>query len=265
MASFADYCRAQRPGLRRLLGPGSEAELYHFIGKDIVYFHSLFWPAVLKGSGIPAAGRRVRARLPDVNGQKMSKSRGTFITARPTWHGCRRVPALLLRAKLSAGVEDIDLNLEEFVARVNADLVGKLVNIASRCAGFITRGHAGRLATALPDPGLYESFVAAGETIARLYEDREYAAAIREIMALADRANVYIDQHKPWLAAKDPARAAEVQAVCTQGLNLFRALMVYLKPVLPAMAEGPGRALERRFQAAARQQHPALRAAGHAA
>jgi methionyl-tRNA synthetase len=238
MASFADYCARSGRDFDDYWRPGSEASLYHFIGKDILYFHSLFWPATLKGAGF---------RLPDgvfvhgfltINGQKMSKSRGTFITAE---RYLERLPAeyfrYFLAAKLSAGVEDIDMNLEEFTSRINAEVIGKLVNIASRCAGFITRGHAGRLATALPDPGLYESFVAAGETIARLYEDREYAAAIREIMALADRANVYIDQHKPWLAAKDPARAAEVQAVCTQGLNLFRALMVYLKPVLPAMAE----------------------------
>jgi methionyl-tRNA synthetase len=128
------------------------------------------------------------------------------------------------------------MNLDEFATRINAELVGKLVNIASRCAGFIHRSHGGRLAQALPDPQLYREFIKAADWIAASYEAREYAAAVREIMALADRANLYIDQHKPWLAAKDPARAAEVQATCTQGLNLFRVLMTCLKPVMPAMA-----------------------------
>jgi methionyl-tRNA synthetase len=141
-----------------------------------------------------------------------------------------------LAAKLGAGLDDIDLNLEEFATRINAELVGKLVNIASRCASFIHRGHGGRLAKSLPDPALYRQFVDAGADIARAWEMLEYSAAVREIMALADRANLYIDRHKPWLAAKDPSRAGEVQEIRTQGLNLFRVLMVYLKPVLPAIA-----------------------------
>jgi methionyl-tRNA synthetase len=142
-----------------------------------------------------------------------------------------------LAAKLGSGLVDVDLNFDEFATRINADIVGKLVNIASRCASFIHRGHGGRLAPALPDPALYREFVDAGAGIGEAWEALEYAAAVREIMALTDRANFYIDRHKPWLAAKDPARAAEVQAVCTQGLNLFRVLMVYLKPVLPAIAD----------------------------
>jgi methionyl-tRNA synthetase len=237
MASFANLCARTGRDFDAYWRPGGNASLYHFIGKDILYFHSLFWPATLEGAGF---------RLPDgvfvhgfltINGQKMSKSRGTFITAeRYLEHLPAEYFRYFLAAKLTAGVEDIDMNLEEFAARVNAEIVGKLVNIASRCAGFITRGHGGELAGALPDPALYAEFVAAGEPIAALYEAREYAAAIREIMALADRANLYIDQAKPWLAAKDPARAAEVQAVCTQGLNLFRVLIAYLKPVLPDMA-----------------------------
>ncbi len=172
-----------------------------------------------------------------VNGQKMSKSRGTFITAR-AW--LDHLPAEYLRyfyaSRLGPGVEDLDLNLDDFVAKVNSDIVGKLVNIASRCAGFITRGHAGRLSSGLPDAALYDEFVVAGQRIAAAYEERDLAAAIREIMALTDRANLYIDQQKPWLVAKDPARAAEVQAVCTQGLNLFRILVLYLKPVMPRLA-----------------------------
>ena len=238
MASFANLCARTGLDFDAYWRPGSDASLYHFIGKDILYFHSLFWPATLEGSGF---------RLPDgvfvhgfltINGQKMSKSRGTFITAeRYLEHLPAEYFRYFLAAKLTSGVEDIDMNLEEFAARVNAEIVGKLVNIASRCAGFITRGHGGRLADALPDPALHAEFVAAGEPIAALYESREYASAVREIMALADRANLYIDQKKPWLAARDPSRAGEVQAVCTQGLNLFRVLMAYLKPVLPAMAE----------------------------
>jgi methionyl-tRNA synthetase len=224
--------------------PGSDTELQHFIGKDILYFHSLFWPATLEAAGFrKPTGVYVHGFL-TVNGQKMSKSRGTFITAR---RYLDRLPPEYFRyfiaAKLGAGVDDIDMNLEEFTTRVNAEIVGKLVNIASRCAGFITRGHDGRLAAALPDPGLYAEFVAAGEPIAALYEAREYSSAVREIMALADRANQYIDQHKPWLLAKDPGRAGEVQSVCTQGLNLFRVLMTYLTPVLPAMSERAARFL----------------------
>jgi methionyl-tRNA synthetase len=173
-----------------------------------------------------------------VNGEKMSKSRGTFVTAR---RYLDNLPPdyfrYFLAAKLGPGLDDIDMNLEEFATRINADLVGKLVNIASRCASFIHRGFGGRLAAALPEPALYREFVDAGAGIVEAWESLEYAAAVREVMALADRANLYIDRQKPWLAAKDPARAAEVQAVCTQGINLFRLLMAYLKPVLPATAE----------------------------
>jgi methionyl-tRNA synthetase len=244
MASFANLCARTGMDFDSYWRPGSDTELHHFIGKDILYFHSLFWPATLEGAGFrKPTGVYVHGFL-TVNGQKMSKSRGTFITAR---RYLDRLPPEYFRyfiaAKLGSGVDDIDMNLEEFTTRVNAEIVGKLVNIASRCAGFITRGHDGRLAAALADPALYAEFVAAGEPIAALYEAREYASAVREIMALADRANQYIDQHKPWLLAKDPTRAGEVQAVCTQGLNLFRVLMTYLTPVLPAMSERAARFL----------------------
>jgi methionyl-tRNA synthetase len=244
MASFADLCTRTGLDFDSYWRPGGGTELHHFIGKDILYFHSLFWPATLEAAGFrKPTGVHVHGFL-TINGKKMSKSRGTFITAR---RYLDRLPAEFFRyfiaAKLSSGVDDIDMNLEEFATRVNAEIVGKLVNIASRCAGFITRGHGGLLAAALPDPGLYAEFVRAGESIAALYESREYSSAVREIMALADRANQYIDQHKPWLLAKDPERAAEVQAVCTQGLNLFRVLMTYLAPVLPAMAERAARFL----------------------
>ena len=238
MASFENLCQRRGLSFDDYWMPGSSAELHHFIGKDILYFHSLFWPATLEGAGFRKPTAVHAHGFLTVNGEKMSKSRGTFVTAG------RYLAALpgeyfryFLAAKLGSGLVDVDLNFEEFATRINAELVGKLVNIASRCASFIHRGHGGRLAAELPDPALYREFVDAGIGIAEAWESLEYAAAVREIMALADRANLYIDRQKPWLAAKDPARAAEVQAVCTQGLNLFRVLMVFLKPVLPTIAE----------------------------
>jgi methionyl-tRNA synthetase len=222
-------------------------ELYHFIGKDISYFHTLFWPAMLHGAGLRRPTAVYVHGFLTINGQKMSKSRGTFITAR---RYLERLPAEPLRyyfaAKLTDGIEDIDFSLEDFVARSNSDLVGKLVNIASRCAGFIERG-GGRLAAALPEPALYEEFVRAASTIGALYESRNYAAAMREIMALADRANQYVDQHKPWVMARDPTRAVEVAAIATQGINLFRVLMSMLAPVLPQMATAAAGFLGTRF------------------
>jgi methionyl-tRNA synthetase len=237
-ASFDDYWRSE-----------SATELYHFIGKDISYFHTLFWPAVLYGAGLRRPTAVFAHGFLTINGQKMSKSRGTFITAR---HYLERLPPEPLRyyfaTKLGNGIEDIDFNLDDFLARTNSDLIGKLVNIASRCAGFIERG-GGRLAPTLADPALYEEFTLAAESIAAHYGAREYAAAIREIMELADRANRYVDQHKPWLLAKDAARAAEVRAIATQGLNLFRVLMSCLAPVLPHMAQSAGKFLGTSFAA----------------
>ncbi len=230
--SFDDYMR-----------PASHAELYHFIGKDISYFHTLFWPAVLEGSGFRKPTAVFVHGFLTVNGQKMSKSRGTFITAR---HYLDHLPAEPLRyyfaAKLGPGLDDIDLNLDDLVARVNSDVVGKLVNIASRCAGFVARA-GGTLATALPDAALYDELAGARGRIAELFNARDYAAAIREIMLLADRANQYVDHHKPWTLAKDPARAAETLAVATEGVNLFRVLMTFLAPVLPRIAEDAARFL----------------------
>jgi methionyl-tRNA synthetase len=244
LGSFLNYCRRTGLDFDRYWKPGSDAEVYHFIGKDIVYFHTLFWPAVLHGAGYRAPTAVFAHGFLTVNGQKMSKSRGTLIGAR-TW--LDHLPAEYLRyyfaSRLGDGVEDLDLSLDDFTAKVNSDIVGKLVNIASRCAGFIARGSAGKLAGHLADPSLHEEFVAAGGRIAALYEGRDLAGAVREIMALTDRANLYIDQQKPWLMAKDPVRAAEVQAVCTQGLNLFRILALYLKPVMPRLAAGAERFL----------------------
>jgi methionyl-tRNA synthetase len=237
LGSFMQLC--ERAGLKfdDFLASDSAAELHHFIGKDILYFHSLFWPAVLDAAGMRRPTSVHAHGFLTINGQKMSKSRGTFVTARRYLDILK--PEYLryyFAAKLGPGLDDLDLNLDEFVTRLNSDIVGKLVNIASRCAGFITKNSGGVLAAALPDPSLHAAFAAAGEAIAASYEKRDTAAAMREIMALADRANQYIDSHKPWVLAKQPDKAAEVQAVCTQGLNLFRVLMIYLLPVLPHMA-----------------------------
>ena len=237
LGSFTELCARTGLEFQEFFAPDSTAELHHFIGKDILYFHALFWPAVLEGSGQRRPTSVHAHGFVTINGQKMSKSRGTFITAR---RYLDLFPAEYLRyyfaAKLGPGLDDVDFNLEEFASRVNADLVGKLVNIASRCAGFIHRSAGGTLAEALPEPTLFAEFAACGAPIAEAYEGRDYAGAIRQIMALADRANQYIDQRKPWLIAKRPGGADEARAVCTQGLNLFRTLMIYLKPVLPEMA-----------------------------
>jgi methionyl-tRNA synthetase len=216
----------------------SNTELWHFIGKDIAYFHTLFWPAMLSGADLRLPTTVRTHGFLTVNGQKMSKSRGTFIMARSFLNHLN--PDALryyFAAKLNGSMEDIDLNLEDFMQRVNSDLVGKVVNLASRTAGFIGKLFDDRLADELHDPVLYEEFVAAGDNIAAAYETSDTARAMREIMALADRANQYIDHNKPWTLAKTPGNEAEVQAICTQGLNLFRVLMVYLKPVLPTMAK----------------------------
>jgi methionyl-tRNA synthetase len=215
-------------------------ELHHFIGKDISYFHTLFWPAVLHGAGLRRpTGVHVHGFL-TVDGQKMSKSRGTFITAQ---RYLQLLPPEPLRyyfaAKLSGGLEDIDLNLEDFTARVNSDVVGKLINIASRCAPFIERA-GGHLSESLQDPALYQQFIEGRERLAQLFEARDTAAAIREIMLLADRANQYVDAQKPWVVAKDPARIEEARAIATQAINCFRVLLVYLTPVLPAISATAG-------------------------
>ena len=242
LASFKNLCeRRSDLDFDEYFSADSSTELCHFIGKDIMYFHALFWPAVLEGAGLRKPTKVFAHGFLTVNGQKMSKSRGTFVAA-ATWLEHLNPEALryYYAGKLGATMEDIDLNLEDFVARVNSDLVGKLVNIASRCAGFITRSFDGQLAAELERPDLYKEFVAAGDKIAAHYEAREYSRAMRAIMTLADRANQYIDERKPWVLAKDAATAQDVQAVCTQGLNLFRVLMTYLAPVLPAMNEKSG-------------------------
>ncbi|WP_127959786.1 methionine--tRNA ligase [Serratia microhaemolytica] len=237
MGSFKNLCN-QRGDIDfdQFWQKDSSAELYHFIGKDIVYFHSLFWPAMLEGSGFRKPTNLFVHGYVTVNGAKMSKSRGTFIKA-STY--LQHLDADCLRyyyaAKLSARIDDIDLNLEDFVQRVNADIVNKVVNLASRNAGFITKRFAGQLANHLAAPELYQTFIAAADNIAQAYQSRETGRAIREIMALADLANRYVDEQAPWVIAKQPEREAELQAICSMGINLFRLLMIYLKPVLPAL------------------------------
>jgi methionyl-tRNA synthetase len=239
MASFRNLCD-RTPGLDfdDFWGKDSAAELYNFIGKDIVYFHTLFWPAMLHGADFRTPTAVHVHGFLTVDGAKMSKSRGTFIKARTYLdHLDPEHLRYYFAAKLGPGIDDIDLNLEDFAARVNADLVGKVVNIASRCAGFIAKRFAGRLADALAEPALWRDAAAAGEAIAAHYEARDYARAVREIMALADRANQYIDEKKPWVLAKQDGADAELHAVCSMGINLYRALIGYLRPVLPGTAE----------------------------
>ncbi len=238
MASFRHFCDRTGVDFDTFWNADSTAELYHFIGKDIVYFHALFWPAMLHGAGFRKPSGVYAHGFLTVDGAKMSKSRGTFIKARTY---LRHLDPEYLRyyfaAKLSSRVDDLDLNLDDFAQRVNSDLVGKVVNIASRCAGFIKKRFDGKLSDALDRPALFDTFVKAGEEIADLYEQREFGRAVREIMALADLANQYIDDKAPWVIAKEEGRDTELHAVCSQGINLFRVLIGYLKPILPRMAE----------------------------
>jgi len=229
--NFDDYWRNDASG-------NNETELHHFIGKDIAYFHILFWPSLLKAADFRIPTAVYCHGFLTVNGEKMSKSRGTFIEARTYLN---YLPAEPLRyyfaAKLSNTVDDIDLNLQDFQQRINSDLVGKVVNIASRCAGFIGKKFAGKLSEELADTVLYQQFIDASESISQAYEERRYSKAMREIMALADIANQYVDEKQPWVVIKDEDRQTEVQDVCSLGINMFRALITYLKPVLPELAE----------------------------
>lgn len=238
MASFKNLCE-RRPELSfdAFWNTDSEAELYHFIGKDIVNFHALFWPAMLEGANFrKPTGINVHGYL-TVNGQKMSKSRGTFIKARTYLdHLSPEYLRYYYAAKLSRGVEDLDLSLDDFVQKVNSDLVGKVVNIASRCAGFIHKGNAGVMVAANPAPELTDAFIAAAPSIADAYEKRDFSRAMREIMGLADKANAYIADKAPWALNKVEGKQEEVQAICALGINLFRQLVIFLKPVLPKLA-----------------------------
>ncbi len=237
IAGFKSYCAQKGLDFDQYWKPDSTTELHHFLGKDIMYFHSMFWPALLHAANLRTPSHIHCHGFLTINGLKMSKSRGTFVNAD---HYLSLLNPEALRyyfaAKLSPGVEDIDLNLEDFTARVNSDLVGKFVNIASRSASFIHKKFAGQLAAEIMNPALLQTFTAKATEIADLYETLHYSKLIREIMQLADLANQFVDQHQPWALAKDETRLPEVQLICTQALNLFRILLIYLKPVLPALA-----------------------------
>lgn len=239
MGSFVNLCKKRKDlNFSEYWEEENAVDLYHFIGKDIIYFHALFWPAVLHGAKFRTPTKIFVNGFLTVDGQKMSKSRGTFIKARTYLNSLQ--PEYLryyFATKLSDRIEDLDINFDDFTQRINSDLVGKFINIASRCAGFITKNFDGQLAATLKEPGLIKEFAKAGDTIAEHYTKIEYSQVIRQIMALADRANQYIDEKKPWSLIKDSASHAEVQDVCSTGINLFRILMIYLKPILPKTAE----------------------------
>ena len=238
IASFKNLCDRLGISFEEYWGKESTVELYHFIGKDIINFHALFWPALLTGADFRTPDAVFAHGFLTVNGEKMSKSRGTFIKARTYLdHLNPEYLRYYYAAKLGSGIEDIDLNLEDFIQRVNSDLVGKVVNIASRCSGFIKKRFDNTLAESCAEPDLFQSFIAANGTIAEHYEKREYSKAMREIMTLADLANQYIDEKKPWIIAKQDESDPELQQICSMGLNLFRLLIAYLKPVLPVLAE----------------------------
>ncbi|QYK10806.1 methionine--tRNA ligase [Shewanella mangrovisoli] len=237
MGSFKNLCD-KRPELSfdEFWAKDSKAEVYHFIGKDIVYFHSLFWPAMLHGSGYRQPNSVYAHGYVTVNGAKMSKSKGTFIKARTYLdHLDPEYLRYYYAAKLSSRIDDLDLNLEDFVQRVNSDLVGKLVNLASRTAGFITKRFDGKLAK-IADTKLTDAFLAKQEQIAEFYETREYGKAMREIMALADIANGFVADAAPWQLVKQDDQQEAAHQVCSNALNLFRILVTYLKPVLPRLA-----------------------------
>ena len=238
MASFKNFCAKKGLNFDDFWAEDTETELYHFIGKDIIYFHALFWPAMLHGAGFRKPTTIHAHGFLTVNGQKMSKSRGSFIKARTYLDNLN--PEYLryyFAAKLGAGVDDIDLNLEDFAQRVNSDLVGKVVNIASRCAGFISKRFDGKLSDQLCEPELFKQFTDTSESIAEHFEKREFSRAVREIMALADKANQYIDEKQPWVVAKEEGKEQELQDICSMGINLFKVLITWLRPILPGTAE----------------------------
>ena len=238
MASFKNLCDRDGLDFDYFWKKDSPTELYHFIGKDIVNFHALFWPAMLKSAEYRTPTKICVHGFVTVNGKKMSKSRGTFINARCYLdHLHPEYLRYYYASKLSGTIEDIDLNLEDFIQKVNSDLVGKVVNIASRCAKFIANGNDGVLSSAIDNPELWAQVSGAAGTIANHYENRDYGKAIREIMAQADAANEYIALKEPWKLNKDESQQQSVQDICSLGINLFRVLLTYLKPVLPAMAE----------------------------
>lgn len=238
IASHQNLCERTGDDFDSYWQPGHDTELYHFIGKDIINFHGLFWPAMLASAGLRQPTAIFAHGFLTVDGTKMSKSRGTFIMASTYLeHLDPEYLRYYFAAKLGPHVDDMDLNLEDFVQRVNSDLVGKVVNIASRCAGFLRKRFDNQLSTQCTEPVLIGELITAGDSIAELYEARDFQRAMREIIALADRANQYIDDKKPWVLAKEEGREQDVQDACSVGINCFRVLMTYLKPVLPQMAQ----------------------------
>ncbi len=239
MASHKHLCQRTGESFEESWTPGTDVELYHFIGKDITNFHCLFWPAMLEGAGFRKPTGVFCHGFLTIDNLKMSKSRGTSITIE-TW--LKHLEPEYLRyyyaSKLSGSVVDLNMNFDDFVTRVNADLVGKVVNIASRCAGFISKRFEGQLATSYSEALLedYAQFSSAQHIIMQYYEQREYGKAMREIMLLAEHANTYINDQEPWVKIKDEAQQDEVQLICTVGLNYFRVIVTYLSPVLPELA-----------------------------
>ena len=239
-ASFLNYCQAKGLNFDEWVKPDTTTEQYHFIGKDILYFHTLFWPATLKFSGYRTPTNVFAHGFLTVDGEKMSKSRGTLISANsviecgfnPEWF------RYYFATKLNDSMEDLDLNLQDFVARVNSDLLGKYINIASRSAGFLVKRFGGLVSDDAMNTPLLKEIAASSEKVAELYEAREYAKALRTIMELADKVNAFVDENKPWEIAKDPEREAELQRVCSVTLEAFRMLSLYLKPVIPQVAAG---------------------------
>lgn len=237
MASFKNYCDKHGINFDDYWALDSKAELYHFIGKDIISFHGLFWPAMLEGAGYRKPNAIYAHGFVTVNGEKMSKSRGTFIRARQYLdHLDPEYLRYYFAAKLNNRLDDFDLNLDDFEQRVNADLVGKIVQIASRSANFVQK-LGGKLGSTQDNPELLQTIQAAGDTIAQYYEDREFGRAIKDIMHLADQTNLFIQNRAPWQLIKDESKQAETLAVCTAAINAFRLLMIYLKPVLPRLSE----------------------------
>jgi len=239
-ASFLNYCQQKGLNFEEWVKPDTTTEQYHFIGKDILYFHTLFWPATLHFAGYRTPTNVFAHGFLTVDGEKMSKSRGTLISAHsviesgfnPEWF------RYYFATKLNDSMEDLDLNLQDFVARVNSDLLGKYINIASRSAGFLVKRFGGVISDEAMNHPLLTEIRGASEKIAALYEGREFAKALRSVMELADKVNAFVDENKPWEIAKDPEREADLQRVCSVTLEAFRALSLYLKPVLPKVVEG---------------------------
>lgn len=256
ISAFKEFCDSNSLDFDEYWRADSSTELYHFIGKDVMYFHTLFWPAMLMGSNYRLPNGVYVHGMLTVDGKKMSKSRGTFIKAATfAEHLEPECLRYYYAAKISDQVVDIDLNLEDFRLRVNSDLVGKVVNIASRCAGFINKKFDGKLSAHCCDDILFQKTINAGDTIAEYFEAREFSKAIKEIMSLADQANQFIDSQQPWLTIKDANKQQLTHDVCSLGLNLFKIIMTYLKPVIPIIAKASEQFLNCNFTWDNRQEH----------